>query len=99
MDAFEALFKWLESLWTDFIEFVTYIPIELLDLLLTAISSLVTSIPVPDFASNGLSMVVGELPPTVRWAMDQSGFTEALVIIGAGVVFRMLRKIFTLGQW
>jgi hypothetical protein len=73
--------------------------VKILDLFLSAITGLLSLIPVPGFLSSGLSSFVATLPPSVLWAMGSFGIPEALALIGAAVLFRLSRKLLTLGQW
>lgn len=69
------------------------------ELLLNAILAGLQQIGVPSFMAGGLSSVFSGLSGGVIWFCTQAGVPQALVIIGAGYGFRILRKIFTLGQW
>lgn len=99
MDWFESLISWLEVLWEDFTEFVEYIPIAILDSFLTAIGTVVSSIPVPDFAVGGLQSLFDSFPSNLLYLVGATGLPEALLVVGSGVSFRLVRKLFTLGQW
>lgn len=100
MSAFaEWLWGIISGFWSDFVEFVTDIPLIILDSVLSAIASILESIPVPDFISSGLSGLSASVDPGILYFIDQSGIAAALSLLGAGVTFRLLRKLFTLGQW
>jgi uncharacterized protein DUF2523 len=91
---------WFTGIWADFIEFVEYIPIKLLDLLLSAFASLLEAIPVPDFViNNGLQSAINGLSPDILYFLSQSGMDSALLILSSGFAFRFLRKVVTLFQW
>lgn len=89
----------LTQLWTDFqqwaIEFVAWIA----DSVLSVVASAVEAIDTPEFLDNGLASVIGALPNDVVYFLGQSGFGAAIALVGAGVAFRIVRKIVTLGQW
>lgn len=48
---------------------------------------------------NSLQTVTNSLDPVVGYLMFRSGFPEALLIIGGGMSFYVLRKLVTLGNW
>ena len=73
--------------------------IELLDLVLTAVASLLSLIPVPDFMSQGLGSLFSGLDGGIAWICAQAGLPQALAIIGGGFAFRFARKLVTLFQW
>lgn len=99
MDWFDSLIDWLKTLWSDFTEFVAYIPIKLLDGLLNAITTLLSAVPVPDFVSDGLQDVVNEFDPTVKWLIAETNIDTCLQIILAATLFRIARRFLTLGIW
>lgn len=69
------------------------------DGVLSAISSLLTLIPAPDFDDSTLQSLINGFPPFASYVMGRLDISGAFAIISAGVVFFLLRKIFTLGQW
>ena len=99
MDWFDALIKWLKSYWEDFEEYLGYLPIELLDGLLKAVTKLLKEIPVPEFISDGLQSAVNDFPPMVKWLIAETQIELCLQIILAAVLFRISRKFLTLGWW
>jgi hypothetical protein len=94
--AFVAFFF---ALWEDFYNFITEFPAVVLESFLNAISSLFSALSPPDFLANGLSGLVDGLDSSVLYFLNETGFFQGLVIYGSGFTFRILRKIFTLGQW
>ena len=75
--------------------------VKILDWILLPIGDLIASIPAPSFmsAGGGLSALLNGFPPFAQYMIYRCNIGEALVVIGAGVSFRLLRKLFTLGQW
>jgi hypothetical protein len=53
----------------------------------------------PEFLSTGLDSAFTALPDDLTYFLSQSGLAAGLALYGAGVSFRLLRKLFTLGQW
>ncbi len=99
MDGIEAIIEWFKQLFKDAMEFLLELPLRILDGFLTAIVSLFSSIPVPEFIEAGLQPLFAPLPPSIIFFVDQLGIPEGLLIFGGGVAFRLARKFFTLFQW
>jgi len=61
----------------------------------------IASIPAPSFFNSGVSVssLLSGFPPFAQFVIGQMGLPEAFLIVGAGVTFRLVRKLFTLGQW
>jgi hypothetical protein len=96
----DLFLAWIKSYWTDFTNFLNDFPITVLDGFLSAVSGLINAIPSPDLLqNNGLSSAVAALDPSVQYFLSQSGLSTGLSILGAGVVFRLTRKVLTLFQW
>ena len=71
-----------------------------LELVLNGIASLLEALPVPDFIANtNFGQILAPLPPFALYIVNQLHLDQAMAIIGAGVAFNLLRKLFTLGQW
>ena len=97
---FDWLIQKLDSLWKDFVAFITDLPVDIVSSILNAVASIFESIPVPSFVTDvGLSSIFNSLPSGVVYFLIQSAFVQAFSILGLGFTFRMLRKLFTLGQW
>lgn len=96
---------WLLSLFVEIfkalVDFCHDVFIWCLDAFLTVIAGLVASIPAPAFLSSGLNVggLLTGLPPFALYVVGQIRIGEAMAIIGAGVGFYLVRKLFTLGQW
>lgn len=64
------------------------------------VSIITLSIPVPDFlTSTSLSDLFGSAGPTFGYFFSTMNLTACFSVLGAGYAFRLLRKLFTLGQW
>jgi hypothetical protein len=97
--AWADLTQWFIAIFNAVVDFFTDLPVLLLESFLDAILYLIQSIPVPDFLSNGMSAFMAGIPSDIFYFLSMSGFDNALAVLGAGVSFRLLRKLFTLGQW
>lgn len=97
--AYNDLIDWFKSILQALFDFISDIFILVLDGILTAIAAIIDTIPIPDFLSNGLNPYLNGIDPSVLYFLQQSGMAQALALIGVGVVFRLTRKVFTLGRW
>lgn len=101
-DKIDAALTWLgqlvHNIFIAIIDLLTDIAIKITDLVLTAIASLISSIPAPSFTTSGQSLF-DALPAGVTYFLGRSGLAEGLAVLAAGLTFRLLRKLFTLGQW
>jgi hypothetical protein len=88
-----------EAIWNAILQFFTDAFSWVLESVLDIFADIVEAIPVPDFLSNGLGTMFGNLDPAVLYFVGLFRIPEGLAILGAGVGFRLLRKLFTLGQW
>lgn len=96
---FATLWEFLTTLWANVVAFFTELPLKVLSGVLGAVASLIEAIPVPDFLSGGLQSFLSAVDPSVLYFLAQSGFPEAVALLGSGFAFRMVRKAATLGQW
>ncbi|WP_255992070.1 hypothetical protein [Chitinolyticbacter albus] len=71
----------------------------LVDKLFNLIVELWKLIPPIDFNGYSLQALMALLPDWLAYLFYITGFHIALAIIGGGVVFRLVRKLFTVGQW
>lgn len=73
--------------------------VAVLELFLNGVEAVVGSLPVPSLLTGGLQGYLNGIDPAVLYFLSQSGFSAGMALVGAGFAFRMLRKLFTLGQW
>lgn len=95
---FFSLFQKAFSALTNFIhDFSLWVVFQVTD----AIASAIVAIPMPQFLLNGLDITAlyTGMPGMVLYVMSQMHISAAFSIISAGISFRLLRKLFTLGQW
>ncbi|NRQ42610.1 hypothetical protein HRH59_08480 [Rheinheimera sp. YQF-2] len=105
-----AIKQWFKDLWNGFVEwlvevvililtFLKDIVLTLFELLLDGVAYMFELISPPEFLATGLGSLFSALPDSLSYFLMQSGLAEGLSIYGAGVTFRLLRKLFTIGQW
>ncbi len=106
----KAIKDWFVELWQDFLKWIQDTTLEVLvllkdmsldlfDLMLTGVVFAIGLIAPPDFLANNLNTLVSGIPPSVTYLLGQSGLSEGISMYGSAVMFRMARKIYTLGQW
>jgi len=97
--AWADLISWLKAIFSALMDFLIDLPVKLLEAFLDAILFLLNSIPVPDFIAGGIDSFMSAVGNDVLYFVSMSGFDDAMALLGAGLTFRLLRKLFTLGQW
>lgn len=96
-DWFVVLFQ---GLWNDGVEFLNDFWIGVVQQILSIIANMIVSIPVPSFISNySLGQLILSIPPDVLYFVSYLRLSESFALIGAGVSFRLARKVLTLFQW
>jgi hypothetical protein len=103
INAWNQFTAWLVDLFSGLVDAISSMLYDLflfiLDGFLSGIASIVEAIPVPDFANYGLSYYLTAVDPSVLYFLDRIGLAQALSMLGAGLAFRLLRKLVTLGNW
>lgn len=88
------------AFWTAIAEFFTDLVIVALDAVCDFFATVIESIPVPDWLTTySLDGLLGNAGPTIAWIVGTFKIGEGLGVVALGVAFRLLRKLFTLGQW
>lgn len=104
------LINWLTATWNDFINWIgdllalilqwfTDVFLTIFELVLDGVVYVFGLLEPPDFVVGGLGNLFSALPNDIAYFLGQSGIAAGLAVFGAGVAFRLLRKLFTLGQW
>lgn len=104
MDWLTDLTNWLrdqlQSLWDAFVAFLGDLVVTAIEAVCDLFATAVEAIPVPDFMTQySLDSLLGQAGSTIAWIVSTFRVGEGLAIIGAGFAFRLIRKLFTLGQW
>jgi hypothetical protein len=100
----DQLVGWLKDalawLFAGFLGLVKGFLMAVVHMVLDGFLYLVSLIPVPDFlAHNSIGSMLGSAGPVIGWLGSSLDFGSAMALIAAGYAFRLLRKLFTLGQW
>lgn len=102
--------EWFVELWQDFLKWIQDtikeilleikdLSLDIFELMLEGAVFAIGLIVPPTFVANSLSSLINAIPPSVNYLLGQSGLSEGLSIYGAAVMFRLARKIYTLGVW
>ncbi|WP_430455632.1 DUF2523 family protein [Rheinheimera sp.] len=102
--------QWFVNLWNDYLDWclevlkealllIKDMSLDLFELMVTGVVFAIGLITPPEFLANGVNTLVSAIPSSVIYFLGQSGLSEGLAIYGSGIMFRLARKIYTLGQW
>lgn len=92
LDVFTEIFN---ALW----EIVSDLGVALLEVVFQLFLMIIGYLTLPTFLATGLGEYLGNIDPSVLYFLSRSGLDTGFQIIGAGVMFRLTRKLLTLGQW
>lgn len=94
------LVEQLIALFESIVEFFKDLVVYTLDAVCDFFATIIESIPVPDWLTTySLDGLLGNAGPTIAWIVGTFKIGEGLGVVALGVAFRLLRKLFTLGQW
>lgn len=94
---FDDIYQFFKDWFVEITDFFRELPVLVLDGVLGAIASVIESIPMPDFMST--YQISNYIPADIGWLLVQSGFPQALAIVGSGYAFYFLRRVLTIGIW
>lgn len=89
----------IEAVWHSFMQLCYDFLLVIVETVGDAFATAIESIPTPAFLVNGMGAMFNQLDPAVLYFVGQFRMPEGLLILSAGLSFRLLRKLFTLGQW
>lgn len=93
----EEIRKFLADFWDDLADFFIDLFVSVLSMVLEIIGDVVSAIPMPSFMTDfNASDYIGN---DIGFFLMMSGVGQALAIVGAGFLFRFLRRVLTLGIW
>lgn len=94
------MFDSIKSIWADFVEFMKDLPIVIFSGILDAAAYVFESMPVPDFISGqSLGAILGPSFDSIGYFLSAAGIDSCLAMVLSATVFRVMRKILTLGKW
>lgn len=100
----QDLTNWLrglvQKLWEAIEQFFTDLIILAIEKLLDLVATAFESLPVPEFiAQNSIGSLLAGAGPTVGWIVQTFKISECMAFFSAAALFRISRKILTLGKW
>ena len=89
------------AVFTALVTFIHDAALWLFDLLLIAVAGIVAAIPVPTFLSVGIDLtsLFATFPPFALYLLHLLNIPQCIGVLTAGIAFRLVRKLVTLGQW
>lgn len=99
-----ALTTWAKEqitlLWADFSDFMTDLQTDFIELVLSFVKAIVYLIPAPDFLSQiSFCAMLNAAGPWTAFIVAQLRVGEAIAVLTAALVFRLVRVFLTLFQW
>lgn len=99
-----ALTTWakeqITSLWADFSDFMADLQTDFIELVLSFVKAIVYLIPAPDFLSQiSFCAMLNAAGPWTAFIVAQLRVGEAIAVLTAALVFRLVRVFLTLFQW
>ena len=90
----------LKVYWDAFVVFMGDFFVSGVEGVLSIFVMALNALPVPDFLTTySLNSLLAQSGGTIMWLVGTFKIGECLGVIAAGWAFRLLRKLFTLGQW
>ncbi|HEL3255142.1 TPA: hypothetical protein UMF52_000408 [Stenotrophomonas maltophilia] len=90
----------LTSLWADFSDFMTDLQTDFIELVLSYVKAIVYLIPAPDFLSQiSFCAMLNAAGPWTAFIVAQLRVGEAIALLTAALVFRLVRVFLTVFQW
>ncbi|WP_049458530.1 hypothetical protein [Stenotrophomonas maltophilia] len=90
----------LTSLWADFADFMTDLQTDFIELVLSFVKAIVYLIPAPDFLSQfSFCSMLNAAGPWTAFIVAQLRVGEAVALLTAALIFRLVRVFLTVFQW
>jgi hypothetical protein len=90
----------VERVWEALVKFFQDLVIYAIEKMLDLVALAFEQLPVPQFLHDyNLNMLLGNAGSTVGWFVQTFKIGECLAVIALGIIFRITRKILTLGKW
>ena len=96
---YDELIKWFEETFILILGFFKDLFLNVFELMLDGVVFVFLLLEPPELLTSGLDSAFNGLSNDLLYFLSQSGLAAGLAIYGSGVSFRLLRKLFTLGQW
>lgn len=96
---YDEIIKWFEETFVLILGFFKDLFLNVFELIMDGLVNVFLLLEPPQLLTNGLDSAFSGLSNDLLYFLSQSGLAAGLAIYGSGVSFRLLRKLFTLGQW
>lgn len=93
----EDFLQWMVELRNDTLLAIKDLSLDLFELFVSGGVAAVSYIVPPDVLATSLNTISGALHPSVHYFLAQSGLAQGFSMIGSAVMFRIARKIYSLG--
>lgn len=94
---FEFLENFINDFWQALKGLLADVFMAIFDAILSGIAYVIESIPLPDFITD--YSLADFIHADIGYFLTMSGFPDCLAVIGSAYVFRLIRRVVTLGIW
>jgi hypothetical protein len=98
-DLAQDMLDWLKENGEDFIAEMKDLGLDLFEKLLEGVIFVLGLVAPPEVLATSLDVISGGLSPALMYLLSQTGIAEGIQIIGGAIMFRLMRKVATLGMW
>lgn len=96
-DIWQDFIDWMKELRDDTLTEIKDLSLDLFELFVSGGVAAIAAVVPPDVLATSLDTISGALHPSVHYFLAQSGLSQGMSIIGSAVMFRIARKIYSLG--
>ena len=96
---FQSFVDWLKEVFDALMSFIKDVFLDVFELFMSGIVYIFSLIQPPDFLTSGIGVLFNSIHPDILYFLSMSGLDNGLAVYGSAIAFRLLRKLFTLGQW
>lgn len=98
-DVYQDMLDWFVAFGVDIIAQIKDLSLDLFEAFMSGTVAAIGLIVPPQVISTSLNTITDGMPPALLYFLGQTGLSQGFSIIGSAVMFRIARKIYTLGQW
>jgi hypothetical protein len=98
-DIYQDMIDWFKDLAVDVVAEIKDLALDLFEALISGTVLAIGTIAPPEVLATSLNTISAGMPPALLYFLSQTGLAEGFSIIGSAVMFRIARKIYTLGAW
>lgn len=99
IDLWTGIQDWFQEIWILVLTWFKDFSLWLFEMSLDVLAFMFEQLEPPELLATGLQTLFNNLPESVIYFLGQSGLSEGIAILGGAYVFRLLRKVLTLGIW